>query len=109
MTGALKKLKSLKGRSLDELRVRTAQRLSAARERSGLSSQARIPTDDAFFKLLAAEARATLRSATELHSDFRARKRTGFFASFGNRVETIEELRRRFGKEVQERVIEKAE
>ena len=109
MAGALKKLKSLKGRSLDELRVRAAQRLSAARERSGLSSQARIPTDDAFFKLLTAEARARLSSAPELHSDFRTRERTGFFSGFKNHEETVEELRRRFGKEGEERALAKAE
>ena len=52
MSGVLKKLWKLKGRGTRELRVRGAQALAAAAERAGISSLARVPSDDAFLRTL---------------------------------------------------------
>lgn len=109
MVKKLKIWKSLKGRSLEELRLRGAQRLAAASERAGLSSQARIPKDEAFFKLLDRKTHGSLRSAQSLLEHFRTRERPRFFAAFNNPEETVEELRQRTGPQAEERVIERAE
>jgi hypothetical protein len=109
MVEKLKIWKSLKGRSLEELRVRGAQKLAAAGERAGFSSQARTPSDEAFFKLLGREASGSIRSAEDLLRHFRTRNRPRFFSAFDNREELVEELRRRFGKEAEARTIERAE
>ncbi|HEX8688180.1 MAG TPA: hypothetical protein VF654_16830, partial [Pyrinomonadaceae bacterium] len=53
MGDVLNKLRKLKGRSARELRVRGAQALAARAERAGLSRLARVPSDEAFFRLLA--------------------------------------------------------
>ena len=106
----LKKLKSLKGRGLAEFRVRGAQALAACAERVGLSAQARVPSDEAFFKLLDDEQRgSSLRSAAELLEHFRGRATPRFFASFAHEEETLVELRRRFGVDAEARLIERAE
>ncbi|MDQ3907415.1 MAG: hypothetical protein M3268_03630, partial [Acidobacteriota bacterium] len=52
MAEALNKLKKLRGRGLDELRVRGAQAVAAFAERRGLSAQSRLPSDEEFFKLI---------------------------------------------------------
>ncbi|MCA1557112.1 MAG: hypothetical protein LC731_01070, partial [Acidobacteria bacterium] len=102
-------MKSLKGRSLEELRVRGAQKIAAMSERAGLSGQVHTPRDKAFFQLLNPEAQGIVRSAEELLQHFRGRARTHFFAAFDNREETVDELRRRFGPEAEERTIARAE
>jgi uncharacterized heparinase superfamily protein len=48
----IKVLRKLKGRSLTELRVRGAQAAACLAERAGLSADARLPTDAAFFASL---------------------------------------------------------
>ena len=48
----LRMLKKIKGRSPDELRVRVGQALAACGERAGWSSQARLPRDATFFRML---------------------------------------------------------
>ncbi|HEY0376145.1 MAG TPA: alginate lyase family protein [Pyrinomonadaceae bacterium] len=96
MSGFLKKLRKLKGRSLHEFGVRGAQVLAAGAERYGVSARARVPADAAFFgKLEDASARA--RSAETLLADFRARTPDQFFAAFASPAETRAELCRRFG------------
>ncbi|HEV7844553.1 MAG TPA: heparinase II/III family protein, partial [Pyrinomonadaceae bacterium] len=109
MVDKLKIWKSLKGRSLEELRVRGAQKIAAVGERVGFSSQARTPSDEAFFKLLDRESPGSIRSAEDLLKHFRTRNRPHFFAAFDNREETVEELRRRFGKEAEELTVARAE
>ncbi len=106
----IKILKKFEGRSLDELRVRGAQALAARVERYGLSEQTRVPGDDALFKKLDAgwmEGRASV-SAETLLAHFRTRRAPVFFAAFGEREATLEELRRRFDSQAREAVIEKA-
>ncbi len=96
MTGGLKKLKKLKGRGLDELRVRSAQALAALGERCALSEQARLPGDRALLqKLNGAREKYGLNSAAAWLAYFRNAP-TGFFAAFDDRDATIAELRRRW-------------
>lgn len=109
MNSILKKLGKLRGRSLAELQVRGAQALSAYAERSGLSSQARVPSDVAFFDLLDASLlSSTAFSAESLLEHFRSRTSPGFFASFAEREETIKEFRRRYGQRAAEAITERA-
>lgn len=109
MAKVLTKLKKLKGRSAAELRVRGAQALSAYAERSGLSSEVRLPSDAAFFKLLDASCfSSSPLSAAGLLEHFRSRTSPAFFASFADREETVREFRRRFGRRAEEFVIERA-
>ena len=98
MSGVLKKLRKLKGRSLDELRVRSAQALAAASERAGLSALARLPSDAAFFRLLDPAACAA-QDADAWLEHFRTRRSPGFFAGFDDERYTREALRTRFADE----------
>lgn len=109
MIKSLAKLKKLKGRSLDELRVRSAQALAAGTERCGLSTQARLPRDSDFFKLLdSRRLGGELLSAEGLLSHFRSRTEPQFFAAFGDVGETRRELRGRWGARAEASVIERA-
>ncbi|HEX3558981.1 MAG TPA: alginate lyase family protein [Pyrinomonadaceae bacterium] len=110
MIKSLSKLKKLKGRSLDELRVRSAQALAARTERYGLSTQARLPRDSDFFKLLdAGRLGGEPLTAEGLLSHFRARTEPQFFAAFGDADETRRELRRgRWGARAGASVVERA-
>lgn len=105
----LEKLKKLKGRSRDELRVRSAQALAAYVERRGWSAQTRLPNDAAMFEMLTATGtkRASV-SAESLLEHFRARPSTKFFAAFLNQQATIAELHRRFGPGAEEKAVERA-
>ena len=97
MTRILNKLKKLKGRSPDELRVRAAQLLAAGAERRGWSKQARLPGDASFFKLLDGTAGAGGDcSAAGLLAHFRARTSPAFFAPFARRARTVETIGRRW-------------
>ncbi|PYS82031.1 MAG: hypothetical protein DMF67_14530 [Acidobacteria bacterium] len=109
MIESLGKLKKLRGRSLDELRVRSAQALAAGTERCGLSTQARLPRDSDFFKLLdSMRLGGEPLSAEGLLSHFRARSEPQFFAAFGDQGETRRELRGRWGAPARTSVIERA-
>ena len=81
MSGVLKKLKKLKGRSADELRVRGAQALAAAAERAGFSKLSRLPSDEAFLRTLNAQG-IELRSAEAWLEHFRTRSAARFFKGF---------------------------
>jgi hypothetical protein len=99
MSQILDKLKKLRGRSLDELRVRGAQRLAAGAERRGWSAQARLPDDDTFFELLSGDG-AARGGAAGLLARFRGRRAAEFFAAFSDREGTIQTLRRRWPENV---------
>lgn len=108
MAEVLSLLRKLKGRSLEELRVRSAQAFAACAERRGWSEQARVPSDEAFFELLDASQRGRMAlSAEGLLEHFRTRP-CRFFAAFKNREETNAHLRRRFPS-AEARLIERAE
>lgn len=98
MSGVLKKLGKLKGRSFDELRVRGAQALAAASERAGLSGLARLPHDAAFFQLLDSSVCGAKDTAGWLEH-FRTRRAPRFFAGFDNEKTTREALCTRFEDE----------
>ena len=109
MRETLNKLKKLKGRSLDEFRVRGVQAWAAYAERRGLSAQARVPGDAAFYELLdKTQAGPVSRSAEGLLTHFRTRTSPAFFAAFAAPEETLAELRRRFGATTERAVVERA-
>jgi hypothetical protein len=109
MIGSFGKLKKLKGRSLGELRVRSAQALAAGAERCGLSAQTRLPRDAAFFKLLdPSRLGSEPPSAEGLLSHFRSRTRPQFFAAFADAEETRGELQRRWGAQAGASVVGRA-
>lgn len=94
MKRALKKLGKLKGRSLDELRVRGAQELAARAERLGIGT--RLPTDAELSRLLLPAPRGPERTDAEaLLAHFRRAPRA-FFKAFDEPEATRAELRRRF-------------
>ncbi|HVG30157.1 MAG TPA: alginate lyase family protein [Pyrinomonadaceae bacterium] len=96
MSPISEKLKKLRGRSLDELRVRGAQRLAAGAERRGWSGQSRLPGDQSFSRLLAAPAPDSAEIAAGLLARFRARTSPKFFASFSDREGAVRALKRRW-------------
>jgi hypothetical protein len=96
MSRTIETIRKLKGRGLDELRERGAQKAAALAERRGWSALARLPGDAEFFRLLDPDAPA---DAASLLSDFRARTATRFFASFDDLDATAEALRRRWPEE----------
>src|SRR4051812_10765792 len=98
MSGVLKKLKKLKGRSAGELRVRGAQTLAAAAERAGLSKLSRLPEDEAFLRTLGAGV-VEFKSAEAWLEHFRTRRAPRFFAGFDDEDLTRAELRSRFDDE----------
>src|SRR5215213_11285428 len=94
MKSALKKLGKLKGRSLDELRVRAAQALAARAERLGIG--ARLPTDAGLSRLFRPAPRGPGRTDAEgLLAHFRGAPRA-FFKAFDEPEATRAELRGRF-------------
>jgi hypothetical protein len=106
----IKVLRKLKGRSLTELRVRGRQAAACLAEQYGLSSQARIPADAAFFRLLDPALTGGRRvSAAELLEQFRARPAANFFAVFDAPGETRAILQSRFGGRARELLVERAE
>ena len=86
------KLKKLKDASLDELRVRAAQRVAAFTERRGWSSLGKLPTDREFEALVSSNGK------------FEAK----FFPSFKSPQETVEAFRSRWPNTAQ-RLVEKAD
>ncbi|HZH91989.1 MAG TPA: alginate lyase family protein [Pyrinomonadaceae bacterium] len=104
-------LRKLKGRSLTELRVRGGQAAACLAERSGVSPQARLPTDAAFLRLFdpALYGKGAGASAAGLLEHFRARPTANFFAAFDAPAETRALLRSRFGGRAGEALVERAE
>lgn len=98
MSQILDKLKKLKGRGLDEMRVRGSQWLAAGAERRGWSALSCLPDDRAFFKLLDGNREAASRAHTpaDLLALWRARRAPSFFAAFSDREKTVEALKRRW-------------
>lgn len=96
MASMLKKLLKLKGRSLEELRVRGLQEASALAERAGLSQLARVPDDAAFFRQFNPTRVGGAPSAEMLLAHFRTRTAPRFFAAFAEPAATRAELRARF-------------
>jgi hypothetical protein len=90
MAQVLQKLKRLKGRSLGELRERSAQALKAYAERRGLYGASRVPSDAAFFKKIDAPRISSAGlTAENFLTHFRTRRGPRFFPGFDNRESTL--------------------
>ena len=94
-------LRRLKDATIDELRVRAAQRLAAFSERRGWSTLAKLPTDAEFASLFTAP-------IPNLLEHFRSRSEPKFFSSFKSPIETVAAFRSRWPN-VAQRLIEKAD
>lgn len=109
MKRSFEKLRKLRGRSLDELRVRATQMLHTKAERYDLSKTARLPKDEDLFKLFRLpRVNNASASAADLLDYFRARTSLNFFASFADKQATLHELNNRFSGEAKAKVIERA-
>lgn len=108
--GVLHKLRKLRGRSAAELRVRGAQALHARAERTGLSAQRRVPTDQAFFRLLDRACLDTVPlSAAALLRHFRTRTTPVCFAAFTDPAATRAMLQQRFAGAASDLVLARAQ
>jgi hypothetical protein len=85
------KIKKLKGLKMDELSVRVAQQIAIISERSGLSKQATLPSDEQLLNLL-----ASFSSTAEFAEHLRRRTEPKFFPAFTAKDLTLAELRRRW-------------
>lgn len=93
----LEKIKRLKGRGLDELRVRSAQALAALGERYMWMEHARLPRDAELLNSLNGLCEQHhITSAASLFDYFRHRTSPAFFAAFDDRAGTLAELRHRW-------------
>jgi hypothetical protein len=90
-------LEKLRRASLQELRVRAAQRVAAFSERRGWSTLVKLPSDDVF-----------AHSTHDLLEHFRSRTEPAFFASFNSPEQTAAEFKSRW-PETAQRIIEKAD
>ena len=77
---------------MDEIGVRVAQRVAILSERSGWSKHAKLPSDEQFLSLTAAE----LKSIPDVIDHLRTRREPRFFASFEAKDQALLELRRRW-------------
>jgi hypothetical protein len=109
----IKVLRKLKGRSLTELRVRGGQAAACLAERAGLSADARVPGDDAFYHLLDKSQfqsdHGEPLTPESLFTHFRSTKSHPFFAAFNDSQETRAVLGSRFGGRGRELLVERAE
>jgi hypothetical protein len=99
MTNPLNTLKKLKGKSLEEIRTRSEQALSAYTEQIGIGGK--LPTDEQLYQLTDHSKfdPATKLSSKALFSKFYQESRTGFFPSMAVRQETIKSFRTNFDDE----------
>lgn len=110
----IKVLRKLKGRSLEELRVRGGQAAACLAERAGLSVEARVRGDAEFFALLDASQFGGNNNGSRLTSEslfahFRARPSHTFFAAFNAPDETRAALNSRFNGRERALLVERAE
>ena len=109
MREVLNTLGKIRGRSIGELRTRSAQMLSARAERYGFSPLARVPDDSAFLKLIDAQSIAGPGvSAEALLDNFRARTSPRFFGAFADPAGTVREMRLRFGARAEAEAVARA-
>ncbi len=93
MSNVFNKLKKLKGRSLDELRVRGSQKLSALAEKRKLTKETQLPSDEEFYNLLDKKIISTNNLTREKFLEhFRTRTSPNFFKSFHEAEKTKESL-----------------
>lgn len=109
MKQVVKVLGKLKGRSLDELRVRGAQQCAVWAERRGWSQAARLPGDDEFFQLLDAKPLAGNMTPAALLKYFQTRQAPAFFAAFSDAPETRRALDHGFNGQARHTLLEQAQ
>ena len=90
MSSLTKKIKKLKGLKREEISVRVAQQFAILSERSGLSKQGSLPSDDELVRLVA------LNSTSAFVERLRLRDQSRFFPSFASQDLTVAEFRRRW-------------
>lgn len=88
MNSLFGKLKKLRGRSLDEFRVRGEQMMHAQAERCGWSRQSRLPTNAELLASLDPE-RTRARTCDDLLEHFRTRRTPRFFAGTDDAQQTL--------------------
>jgi len=110
MIETLKKLRKLRGHSLDEWRVRGGQAFAIAAERGGFSCRAHLTSDAGLVRLLDPTKfdRKRLVSA-DLLDHFRSRQSPRFFPSFESSASTLSALNERFGPRAEQTTIERAD
>lgn len=101
-------LKKLKGKSLEEIRTRGGQVLSAYTEQIGISGG--LPSDKDLYQLLEKSQfpKKTTFNAKVLSDKFYQNSRTSFFSSFLNKQETIQAFKRNFGNDAEKLFMLKA-
>ncbi len=97
-------LSRLKNISLDELRVRGAQKWSSFSERRGWSALARLPTDEEMLRLFEPK----LNSAAEARASVRRQIKQKFFQAFADAQVTLREFRRTWPNAERE-IVERAD
>jgi hypothetical protein len=99
-----KKIKKLKGLKRDEISVRVAQKVAILSERSGLSKQGSLPSDDQLLSLLDRGFNPT----SALVERLRLTDQSRFFPSFADKNLTLSEFRRHW-PEAEKRIVADAE
>lgn len=99
MTNALRKIKKLKGRSLEEIRTRGGQALSAYTEQIGIGGK--LPTDRDIYQLTNKSKfnKDTTFSSQLLYNRFYDDSIDSFFPSFVSQEETIKAFRENFDED----------
>lgn len=97
MNSLFVKLKKLRGRSLDEVRVRGKQMLHAQAERRGWSRQSRLPVDDELLASLDRK-RTQARTCDDLLDHFRTRRTPHFFTGTDDLKQTLALINRDGGE-----------
>ena len=98
------KLQKLKNASLQELRVRATQSMTAFSERRGWSPLGKVPTDDELLSLLLPQ---TIRAADDLLDHFRHRSAPAFFDGLQSPEKTSQAFRSRW-PEMSQRTVARA-
>src|SRR6185369_967009 len=110
MIETLKKLRKLRGHSLDEWLVRGGQAFAIAAERGGFSCRAHLTSDSGLIRLLDTSKFEKKRlSLSGLLDHFRSRRSPHFFPSFESSASTLAELSQRLGPRAEQSTLERAD
>jgi hypothetical protein len=108
LASPLEKLKKLRGRSLDEIRQRGEQALSAYGEQLGFGGK--LPTNEEFAKLLNADLFGTATPAPgQILESFGSQPGAQFFPAFDDREASAEAFRENFGDEAVSQIVARAD
>ena len=108
MANPLDKLKKIKGRGWNELRVRGGQMIAARTEQIGLSGK--LPTDEEFYNLFDQSCfGGQMPNAADIFAKFYEDAEYNFFPAFRQPERTTETFRRLFGAAGEDEIIRRAE